>query len=275
MFYKKIINNILKPHKIPSKIINKIYFHYKIKNYNLKFFQDKQSKIFNKLGLNRDEGVKKLNSIKSELNLSQSREMSSEHEVLFSSISIKDKTRIKSILEIGTFDGVNALILSKLFPNSEIDTIDLSPDDNIFKNFYNHKKPINEFVKDRDNTLSRGQKINFFEKNSLKLINHKKKYDLIWIDGAHGYPVVCIDIINSLNLINESGIITCDDVYLNLKQKNSDKIYNSIATYETLNELEKLKIIKLELIFKRLNAENNCIENNRKFVGVFEKLSSS
>ena len=138
-----------------------------------------------------------------------------------------------------------------------------------------HKKPINEFVKDRDNTLSRGQKINFFEKNSLKLINHKKKYDLIWIDGAHGYPVVCIDIINSLNLINESGIITCDDVYLNLKQKNSDKIYNSIATYETLNELEKLKIIKLELIFKRLNAENNCIENNRKFVGVFEKLSSS
>ena len=275
MIYKKILNNIFKPHKIPSKIINKIYFYYKFKSYDPKYFHEKQNEIFNKLGLNRNEGIDKLNLIKNELNLSQSREMSSEHEVLFSSISIKDKTRVKSILEIGTFDGVNALILSKLFPNSEIDTLDLSPDDNIFKNFYNHKKPINEFVKDRDNTLSRGKKINFIELNSLKLINHKKKYDLIWIDGAHGYPVVCIDIINSLNLINENGIITCDDVYTNLKQKNSDKIYNSIATYETLNELEKLKIIKLELIFKRLNAENNCTENNRKFIGIFKKLNNS
>ena len=110
MIFKKILNNIFEPHKIPSKVINKINFYFKIKSYDQKYFQDRQNKIFNKLGLNRVEGVKKLNLIKNKLNISQNRQMSSEHEVLFSSISIKENTEIKNILEIGTFSGVNSLI---------------------------------------------------------------------------------------------------------------------------------------------------------------------
>ena len=163
MIFKKILNNIFKPHKIPSKVVNKINHYFKIKSYDLKYFQDKQNKIFNKLGLNRVEGVKKLNLIKNELNLSQNRQMSSEHEVLFSSISIKESNAIKNILEIGTFDGVNALILSKLFPDTEIDTIDLSPDDNSFKNYYNRKNSIKKFVNDRQNTLSKTRKLIFLK----------------------------------------------------------------------------------------------------------------
>ena len=46
--------------------------------------------------------------------------------------------------------------------------------------------------------IAKNKNINFKKMNSVKLIACKKKYDLIWIDGAHGYPVVCIDIINSL-----------------------------------------------------------------------------
>ena len=43
--------------------------------------------------------------------------------------------------------------------------------------------------------------------NSVNLLNHKKSYDLIWIDGAHGYPVVCIDIINAITkLIRDGGL---------------------------------------------------------------------
>ena len=67
--------------------------------------------------------------------------------------------------------------------------------------------------------------INFSPVNSLKLLNYKKKYDLIWIDGAHGYPVVCIDIINSLHILKENGLILCDDVYLKLNQSNSHIFY--------------------------------------------------
>ena len=40
--------------------------------------------------------------------------MASEHQVLFSSLSLKKK--IPEILEIGTFDGKNSVLLSKLFP---------------------------------------------------------------------------------------------------------------------------------------------------------------
>ena len=67
-------------------------------------------------------------------------------------------------------------------------------------------------------------------------MNHKKKYDLIWIDSAHGYPVVCIDIINSLHLINEKGIIMAKELLKILKKspkdssgKNSTALQNKIT----------------------------------------------
>ena len=41
--------------------------------------------------------------------------------------------------------------------------------------------------------------------NSLELTNSKNSYDMIWIDGAHGYPYVTIDIINSLRLLKRGN----------------------------------------------------------------------
>ena len=68
--------------------------------------------------------------------------MSSEHEVLFSSLSLNYNNNIKKILEIGTFDGKNSYLLSLLFKNSKIDTIDLEKNDINFKNSYNRKKNL-------------------------------------------------------------------------------------------------------------------------------------
>ena len=50
--------------------------------------------------------------------------------------------------------------------------------------------------------------------NSVKLIGEKDKFDLIWVDGAHGNPIVTIDIINSFNILNAEGLIMCDDVWI-------------------------------------------------------------
>ncbi len=197
--------------------------------------------------------------------------MSSEHEVIFSSLSLSNNKSFTDILEIGTFDGFNSLLLSNLFPYSNIDTIDLPETDDEFINFYNRKDNISKFIEDRNIVLSKNKNINFFPLNSLNLLNYKKKYDLIWIDGAHGYPVVCIDIINSLHILKEDGLILCDDVHLKLNQGNSDIMYSSIATYETLNELKKQNLINFKLAYKRLNAKFNCIENMRKFVAIVLK----
>ena len=265
----KIIRNLIRPHKIPKKIFNKLNYYFNHKKYNQNFFEKEQNDIFKHFGLNREEGIKKLTLIKKDLDFkSRDRGMSSEHEVIFSSLSLSKNKSITDILEIGTFDGFNALLLSNLFPNSNIDTIDLPENDDDFINFYNRKDNISKFIQDRNNILSKNKNINFFPLNSLKLLNHKKKYDLIWIDGAHGYPMVCIDIINSLNILKENGLILCDDVHLNLNQINSDKMYRSIASYETLNELKKQNLINFRLVYKRLNPKRNCIESTRKFIAI-------
>ena len=270
--FMKILNNLARPHKIPKKILNKLNYYFSCKRYNQNFFEEEQNKIFEHFGLNRQEGIKKLISTKKDLHFkSRNSEMSSEHEVIFSSLSDSKNKSFTDILEIGTFDGFNSLLLSDLFPNSNIDTIDLSETDDDFVNFYNRKDNINKFIQDRNIILSKNKNINFSPLNSLKLLNYKKKYDLIWIDGAHGYPLVCIDIINSLHILKENGLILCDDVYLKLNQSNSDTMYSSIATYETLNELKKQDLINFRLIYKRLSAEHNCIENTRKFVAIVSK----
>ena len=268
----KIINNLARPHKIPKKISNKLNYYFSYKKYNQNFFEEEQNKIYEHFGLNRQEGIKKLISTKRDLDFKlRDSDMSSEHEVIFSSLSLSKNKSFSDILEIGTFDGFNSLLLSNLFRNSNIDTIDLSETDDDFVNFYYRKDKINKFVQDRNIILSKNKNINFSPLNSLKLLNYKKKYDLIWIDGAHGYPVVCIDIINSLHILKENGLILCDDVCLKLNQSNSDIMYSSIATYETLNELKKQDLIDFRLIYKRLSPEHNCVENTRKFVAIVFK----
>ena len=271
--FKKILNNLARPHKIPKKILNKLNYYFSYKKYNQNFFEEEQNKIFEHFGLNRQEGIKKLIPAKKDLDF-QLRDsgMSSEHEVIFSSLSLSKNKSFTDILEIGTFDGFNSLLLSNLFPNSNIDTIDLSETDDDFINYYNRKDNISKFIQDRNIILSKNKNINFFPLNSLKLLNYKKKYDLIWIDGAHGYPVVCIDIINSLHNLKENGLILCDDVHVRLNQSYSDTMYSSIATYETLNQLKKQNLINFRLIYKRLIAKYNCIENTRKFVAIVSKV---
>ena len=272
-FFKKIINNFSRPHKIPIKILNKINLYFSYKKYNQNSFEEEQNRIFDHLGLNRYEGIKKLELIKKDLGFDlRNSEMSTEHEVIFSSLSLSKNKSFTNILEIGTFDGFNSLLLSNLFPNSKVDTIDLPETDDDFINFYYRKNNISKFIKDRNIILSKNKNINFFPLNSLKLLNFKKKYDLIWIDGAHGYPVVCIDIINSLHILNENGLILCDDVHLKLNHNISDTMYSSMATYETLNELKKQKLIKFRLVYKRLVAKYNSLENTRKFLAIVSKI---
>ena len=119
-----MINILKKLHKIPSKIFFKLKYLIGKFNYKEKIYVEKQNKKYEKLSLNRDLGLKKLIEIKNKYKI-PNREMSSEHEVFFSALSFNSQINFKKILEIGTFDGNNAYLLSLIFPNAEIDTIDL------------------------------------------------------------------------------------------------------------------------------------------------------
>lgn len=253
-----------------KKIKNIYKFNLLKRNYKKEEFEKKQNKFFLDLGLNRIDALLKLNKIKKENNFFN-RNMSSEHEVLFCAISNKHKVEIKNILEIGTYDGVNSFLLATLFENSNVHTIDLPDSDQNFKQTYNRSKNFDEFITKRNEIISKKNNIKFRQINSLQLMNYEEKFDLIWIDGAHGYPMVSIDIINSLRLLNKDGIIMCDDIFM-FKPNAQDSIYKSIASYETLNVLKNQNLISLNFVYKRLDTLNNCDPKIRKFVSFVKKI---
>ena len=111
MNIKSIVNNLISPHKIPSKIINKLSFLLKRNNYKYELFNNEQNIIFKYFNLDREIGLQKLLILKKEEPI-LNRNMSSEHEVFFSSLATSSK-KIHSILEIGTFDGINSFLLLK------------------------------------------------------------------------------------------------------------------------------------------------------------------
>ena len=103
------------------------------------------------------------------------------------------------------------------------------------------------------------------------MVNEKKKFDLIWIDGAHGSPVVVIDIINSLRLSNLNSWIFCDDVYVKTLKKQ-DSNYFSNASFETLNVLREEKLIEFDLFFKRVKNIYNYYPKEKKFIALIKKI---
>lgn len=267
---QKLFLRILK--KISNFILKiRIFFSYdfELKNTNI---LNQQELIFIKNGISRQEGVKKLGSIESKYSelSNESNELKSEHGVIFSSISLKKKCN--NILEIGTYDGKNALILSHIFPEAKICTIDLESKDPIFSNTYNRleDKSRSKFCEKRNEILKKNKNILFKEMNSVKIKSLNEKFDLIWIDGAHGYPVVTIDILNSLEILNENGLILCDDVYTNTIKE--DEFYKSNAAFKTLNFLKKNKIISYSLFFKRIDKKSNKFKSEKKYIALIKKL---
>lgn len=261
------------------KIINKIFkililSFDRIKNIfkTTKYYSVKQNFYFERIGLDRKEALKKINNLNLEINLKEYG-MFSEHITLFSAISLKKK--FLNILEIGTFDGSNAYIMSKIFPEAEIKTIDLDEKNDMFNNLYNRdqKNILKNLYTKRKEYLKDSSKIKFEKLNSIELIFTETKdlFDMIWIDGHHGNPYVTIDIMNSLKLIKKGGLIFCDDV-LTSKYISSYDPYNSNATYFMLNALKKNNYIKYDLIYKRLSKKINDNRYSKKYIAVVQKI---
>lgn len=251
---------------LPYRIIYKIYRELSVLTYNSAKFITAQNELFFEINLDRSSALEKLYQIRKQNNLPQM-PMASEHEVIFSALSLRYKP--KKILEIGTYDGSNALLLSHLFQDSIITTIDLPDDDNLFKDTYNRNDPnfLSKFISYRNTNLNKSQNIKFQQFNSIELYKKKEEFDLIWIDGAHGYPYVTIDIINSLRLINQNGIIMCDDIW-KTKPFTQDKIYTSVAAKETLDVLAENSFLNNYYFFKRLDKKNNSVNSERKYISL-------
>lgn len=251
--------------KIYYLIFREIYEIFKSESLREKYLI-KTYEIVN-LGYKRDDHIDVLNNTLRFLNMgdyAEDKGMFSEHLVIFAAISqLEDYP--KNILEIGTYDGKTSAILSRLFPDSLITTIDLRDDDPIFEVSYKRKSSKLAFIKKRNEIIEKFDNLRFIQCNSLEIYNFSNfnKQDLIWVDGDHKYPIVTADITNSIALLNKNGILMCDDV---LKQNSIFE--QTVGTFETLKAYENANIIKTELFQKRISKKYNL---NKKYVS-FSKI---
>ena len=247
---------------------NKIKKIYQIKNYDFKFYNTKQNQIYKKNKLSRLLGIKKLRNVLDYLSISPKR--IEEHQIILSAISI-NKPNYKNILEIGTSDGQNSLILSNLFKHAKIHTIDLRIDKSYPSHFFKGYVRNNKLFQDARNSNIRNNKnIIFKNLNSLKLLNFKNTfYDLVWIDGNHMDPYVTVDIINSLRLTKKGSIILLDDV-VNKNFKSSDFVNQDSLI--TLTKLKEQRLLKFDLFFKNLESHKNYSEVIRKHIALIKKF---
>mgnify|MGYP001487817391 CR=1 FL=1 len=263
-----LINNIW---NLPFKTLRKIliFFVTRLNINEIPIHQ--QADLYSSVGLNRHLGKELLDRVlKKEFNTTydENNGMFSEHLILFGALA-KSNFRINAILEIGTFDAKTALILSKLFPKASLTTLDLPEDDKEFSSTYNRKNKIKEFIINRNKILNLSKKIKFKQMNSLGICNWNEKFDLIWIDGAHGYPYIAMDLMNCFRLCNFNGYIIIDDLLE--KVILSDQFYKSSGGIESLKAMQSAKLIKDFTLFpKRLGGKYNFYWT-KKYVGFLKK----
>lgn len=234
--------------------------------------EEEQNRLFSEWGLSRRDGLTAVErALAAHPELAGS--MQSEHYVLFGAISASRKP--KRILEIGTFDGRGAGVLAALFPAARIDTLDLPDEHPAFKESYKRKDNSVRlsFIRKRNELVAKFPNVTFEPLNSVALSSAtRESYDLIWIDGDHGYPTVAIDIVNAFRLLNAGGLVMCDDVTKNPAQNGhgANSMYASTGGYDTLTALAEAGLARFTLVHKRLDAKSNADPRRRKFIALAE-----
>ena len=245
-----------------QKIYIKIINSNKYKHYDLSGDLNYNENLFKSLNFDIEKIKSQLNS----LNFQYHDSGLSWHYHLFVGLKNYFGNKKINILEIGTHNGNFANFISKIYDESHIVTIDLDESDNQFINTYDRdkKEELDEFLKLRNKNLNR-KNIDFIKLNSLNIKKYfnEKKFDLIWVDGDHLNPQVTIDIINSLDLLNNDGILCTDDVIMDNLLKNHKYVSNN--GFFTLKHLEDNGLIKNYYLIKRIRIKNAIY---KKYVSV-------
>jgi predicted O-methyltransferase YrrM len=136
----------------------------------------------------------------------------------------------KTILEIGFNGGHSACCFLNASPTAKMYTFDIC------------RWGIEEKA---ESILKRHFDINLIKGNSVQTIpeflsKNKLLFDLILIDGCHDYDVVVSDIKNTMNLLNNDGILVVDDLHMG-------GVYNAVIDTK-LEKLYDSKLIDIDII---------------------------
>jgi predicted O-methyltransferase YrrM len=106
----------------------------------------------------------------------------------------------------------------------------------------------------------------FFLMDQLK---KNEKFDLIWVDGGHLYPDIAWDLCNAYYLLNEGGILLCDDIIMSDKKYKTN--YVSTESWEVLKYIEQRISSPITFLLKRLAPTLYSRKYSRKYVAVLKK----
>ena len=134
---------------------------------------------------------------------------------------------VKNILEIGTGAGATTALIAKLFPESTVYTIDIPESDHEYKRGWRGRRGgmynlVFEKNIDRSN-------IKFIESNSffLPALDLPKKFEFIFVDGGHFYPIVASDIMFSYHSLVDGGFLFIHDYEL-IPQDRSNNVSDAV-----------------------------------------------
>jgi hypothetical protein len=152
-------------------------------------------------------------------------------------------------LEIGSFEGRSAVFVGELNNVKEmtcVDTFKGSDEHNninfdlVYKNCSENLKKLNKSY-----NLIKDTSHNFFQRNN-------KKFNVIYIDGSHFYDDVKKDFINSINCLDDGGILICDDFFWFFYDKiEQNPIGAILECYENYKKDLEILHINHQIIFKK------------------------
>jgi len=169
-----------------------------------------------------------------------------------------------NVLEIGCAYGVSGMIISNVF--SQTKTIGANSFTSIDPNQntqwhsvgkYNITQIINQQKNNTDYNLSWELIEKYSDEALLLLHNKQRKFDIIFIDGAHDYINVHTDIVLSNLMLKTGGIMIFDDVLHDGVKSALELFMSNNPNYQRIKIVNDNKISKGHKLFTDSGTNTN------------------
>ncbi len=138
-------------------------------------------------------------------------------------------TKIKNLLEIGSYEGRSALFFLDLFKITKISCVDTWSGSDEHKDINFHAIE-NNFDLNTKSFKEKKTLLKFKMTSDEFFKQNKNKFDFIYVDGDHAKDQVYKDLINSWSILNSNGFLLIDDYmwwYFKDLKKNPASAVNS------------------------------------------------
>jgi len=152
--------------------------------------------------------------------------------------------------EIKRWDVINILI-NKYDYKSYLEVGTQDPKSNFDKIKTQHKVSLDPAP--RGNVTFVGTSDEYFES-----ISNDVKFDIIFIDGLHHDNQVLKDIENSLNHLNENGIIVCHDCLPSDEKQQERNDHGGVWLGDVWKAIAKLRVERDDLDIKVIDTDLGC-----------------